>query len=201
MTTAIDLSQLQIVFYPHPVLQRKSKPIKRVDAQLRSIVRRMFDLMYEAQGIGLAANQVALPFRLFVVNLKADPNEAEEHVFINPVLSRPKGMEECEEGCLSLPELMRPVKRPKSIRITAYGMDGKEIVADLDGLMARVVQHENDHLDGVVFPDRLSEASLLDAAPELDVFRTEFDSRRRLGQIPSDEEIEAQMIDWEQRYC
>lgn len=192
---------MQIVSYPHPTLRRKSLPIKRVDAELREIVRNMFDLMYQARGVGLAANQVDLPLRLFIVNLEAKPDAGEEFVFINPVISRAKGQAEKEEGCLSLPELYGPVKRPKQVRVNAYGLDGQEIQADLDGLFARVVQHELDHLDGVLFVDRMSETNRLEILDELDEFETEFASQRNAGGIPSDEEIARQCVEWEKRYC
>ena len=81
---------MNIIMYPHPTLRYRSKPIKRVDAELREIARKMLQLMYEAKGVGLAANQVNLPLRMFVVNLACDPNEGDEHVFVNPVISRPK---------------------------------------------------------------------------------------------------------------
>ncbi len=95
---------LQIIQYPHPTLRHRSKPLRRVDAELRKIVAEMFELMYEHEGVGLAANQVDLPYRLFVVNPegKADAGES-EGVFINPVLSHGRGLEEDEEGCLSIP--------------------------------------------------------------------------------------------------
>jgi len=192
---------LQIVTYPHPTLRHKSQLIKRVDDALRELVGNMFTLMYEARGVGLAANQVDLPIRLFIVNLEAKPGAGEEFVFINPVVSRPKGLAEKEEGCLSLPELYGPVKRPKQIRVNAYGLDGQEIQADLDGLFARVVQHELDHLDGVLFVDRMSETSRLEVIDELDEFATEFASQRETGGIPSDEEIARRRAEWEKKYC
>src|SRR5690242_10936417 len=133
--------------YPHPTLRHKSKPIKRVDAELQQVIRDMFDLMYAHRGIGLAANQVDLPLRLFVMNLEGERGKGEELIFLNPVVSHPKGTEEMEEGCLSLPELYRPVVRPKRVRVQAYGIDGREIHADVDGMFARCVQHEIDHLD------------------------------------------------------
>lgn len=201
MSRLCDPATLQIVLHPHPTLRRICKPVRRVDAQLRDTVRRMFELMYEARGIGLAASQVDLPLRLFIVNVKGDPAEAEELVFINPVLSRPKGLEEAEEGCLSLPELYGPVTRPKRIRVNAFGVDGREIDMELDGLLARVVQHETDHLDGVMFTDRMSTTGRLAVAETLDEFETEFTSRRQLGEIPSDAEIEARLLEWEKRYC
>src|SRR6266513_2886410 len=95
---------MQILTYPHPTLRRVSKPLRRVDAELRKQIREMFELMYAAKGIGLAANQVDLPLRFFIVNLEAKAGAGEEMVFINPVISLPRGgTEEAEEGCLSLP--------------------------------------------------------------------------------------------------
>ena len=95
-----SLTALEIVQYPHPTLRYKSKPITRVDRELREIVKSMFVLMYEAKGIGLAANQVDLPLQLFIVNTKSDPEEGEELVFINPVITAPKGSHEAEERLL-----------------------------------------------------------------------------------------------------
>ena len=192
---------MEIVAFPHPALRHESKPVKRVDASLRQIVRTMFDLMYEHRGVGLAANQVALPLRLFVMNLAADPNDGEEHVLINPVLSRPKGSAEQEEGCLSFPELYAPVRRPEAISVQAYSLDGEAFEGDLDGLVSRVVQHETDHLDGVVFTDRLSESHQLAVRPTLDEFELTFQSRRQVGEIPDDVEIADRLTQWEREYC
>lgn len=195
------VNRLRIVYYPHPTLRHKSKPIRRVDAELRDIVAKMFELMYEAKGIGLAANQVDLPIRLFVVNLKANPEEGEELVFINPVISNPKGSDESEEGCLSLPGLYGQVKRPKQVKLNAYNLQGEEIVTEVDGLMARVLQHELDHLDGVIFPDRMSETGRMEIVDELEDFELDFKSRRSTGEIPSDEKIATRLAEIEKKYC
>jgi peptide deformylase len=193
---------LEIITYPHPTLRRVSKPLRRVDADLRKTIREMFGLMYSAKGIGLAANQVDLPLRLFIVNLEAKPDAGEELVFINPVISLPRGgSDEAEEGCLSLPGLYGQVVRPKQVRINAYSLDGREIQMDATGLMARCVQHELDHLDGVLFTDRMSAAARADLQEELDVFETEFTSRRGTGAVPSEEQIAKQWADWESRYA
>jgi peptide deformylase len=197
----MDKKTLQIVYYPHPTLRHKSKPIKRVDAELQRVVRDMFTLMYAANGIGLAANQVDLPLRLFVVNLAATPDEGEELVFLNPALSQPKGHEEYEEGCLSLPQLYAPVRRPKQITVQAYNMRGEEVRATLDGMLSRVVQHEYDHLDGVLFTDRVSSTGMVDVKPVLDSFESEFARRRQQGEIPPDDQIAEQLQRWEEKYC
>lgn len=192
---------MEIVQYPHPALRRRSKPIRRVDAELRNTVRQMFDLMYEARGVGLAANQVDLPVRLFVVNPKGDPGDGEEMVFINPVISMPKGVEEAEEGCLSLPKLYGDVVRPKQVKVQAYTLEGREYNADVGGLLARIIQHELDHLDGVLFVDRLSETGKMAAAPVLAEFDERFAGRLKRGEIPSLDEIEKRFVELEHRYC
>ena len=195
------MSDLRIITYPHPTLRYRSKPIQRVDAELRAIVARMFELMYEAKGIGLAANQVDLPLRLFVCNLTAQPNPEEERVFLNPVIRRPRGSEEGEEGCLSLPGLYAPVVRPARVHVQAYDLSGHLFDADVDGLLGRVIQHETDHLDGVLFIDRLTEMRKHDVAPALHEFELEFRSLREQGSIPSDDTILARLAEWESRYC
>jgi peptide deformylase len=192
---------VEIVQYPHPTLRHRSKPLKRVDAEVRAMVKKMFELMYEARGVGLAANQVDLPIRLFVVNTKGDPEEGEEMVFINPVVSLPKGLEEAEEGCLSLPKLYGDVKRPKQVKVQAYGLDGREYTAVVDGLLARVIQHELDHLDGVLFVDRLSETGKMAVQDELQEFKERFEVQRKSGMIPQDEEIARRLVELEAKYC
>jgi len=149
---------MQILHYPHPALRRKSTPVTRIDQELRDAVREMFELMYASEGIGLAANQVGLPFRLFILNLTADPNEKDqEHVFINPEILKRKGTQEAEEGCLSFPKLYHPVKRFGQITVEAFDLDGNGFELTVDDLGSRAIQHETDHLDGVLFIDRLTD--------------------------------------------
>jgi len=192
---------MQIVHFPHPTLRHKSKPLKMVDGELVEMVKQMFALMYQAEGVGLAANQVDLPFRLFVANPKASPDSGEEMVFINPIISQQKGNAEADEGCLSLPGLYGPVKRAKQIHVSAYNLQGEEINATVSGFLARVIQHETDHLDGVMFTDRLSETASADALEMLEEFEVNFDSKRQTGAIPSDEAIAARLAEIEAKYC
>ena len=194
-------SSLSIVPYPHLTLRHKSKPVRRVDTELVRMVREMFTLMYASNGIGLAANQVDLPLRLFIINLSAKAGEGEELVFINPVLSKPKGNEESEEGCLSFPELYAPVTRPKQITVQAYNLQGEEIRTNLNGMLARVVQHEYDHLDGVLFVDRLSPTARAKVQPTLDEFEASFRALRQTGVFPGEDLIAGRLAQWEQRYA
>ncbi|MEM9352562.1 MAG: peptide deformylase [Planctomycetota bacterium] len=191
--------QLQIIHYPHPTLRHVSKPLKRVDAELRSMIAQMFELMYEHEGVGLAANQVDLPYRLFVANPTADPAQKEhESVFINPVLSGGSGQQEREEGCLSIPGVNAPVVRKQKIKVQAYNLAGEEIEGEVDGFMARILQHEVDHLDGRLFTDRLAPAQSADVRPALEEFEIEFRSKRDVGEMPSDEAIAARIAELEQ---
>ena len=176
---------LQIIHYPHPTLRHPSKPLKRVDAELQKIVAEMFELMYEQEGVGLAANQVDLPYRLFVTNVEGNRDAKEsECVFINPVLSGGRGQEEDEEGCLSIPGVYAPVTRNTTIKIQAYDLAGNEITAEAEGLMARVLQHETDHLDGTLFIDRLGPTQLAAVRDKLEEFELDFQSRRETGELP-----------------
>jgi len=185
---------MKIVKYPHPCLRHVSKPLARVDSDLRRIVAQMLELMYEHKGIGLAANQVDLPYRFFVANLQSDPDaKDQEFVFINPVITQRSGTAEAEEGCLSFPGIYAPVRRPEKITLTTFNLAGEELRFELDGLLARAVQHETDHLDGIVFIDRLSPTNELAVREPLASLQRQFAEERSRGLIPSDEEIEARL--------
>lgn len=191
---------MHVVNYPYLTLRRPSKPLKRVDAEVHRIVAEMFELMYQHNGCGLAANQVDLPYRLFVMNATGDPAQTDQQfVFINPVLSQPKGSGEKEEGCLSLPGLYAPVRRPDRITIRGYNLKGQELNLAAEGFFARVVQHETDHLDGVLFIDRLSPTNKIAVRDKIEEFETEFRQRRQRGEIPDDAAIQARLEELERQ--
>jgi peptide deformylase len=173
---ALDPQSLRIVRYPDPILRRKAAPIEAVTDEVRAVAERMIQLMHEAEGIGLAAPQVGLPWRMFVAHVpptEASRNEsgralgtdpmtatAEPTVYINPVLSKPIGAPEpFTEGCLSLPDISGDVLRPPTITITATDLSGREFTQTGTGLLARCWQHEYDHLDGVLIIDRMTQLS------------------------------------------
>jgi peptide deformylase len=187
------IDRLELVEFPHPALLRRARPLARIDDTIHDVVEQMFEIMYQAGGIGLAATQVALPYRLFIVNLEARPNAGEELVFINPSLSRPRGNAVQEEGCLSLPGLRMDVRRPEQIVVKAWSLEGEPFEEDLDGLLARVVQHEFDHLEGRLFTDRLPDAAALEARRSLDTFREVFAGKQSRGELPIDAELLAQL--------
>lgn len=192
---------MEIVHYPHPALRHNSKTIRRIDRELQSTVREMFELMYDAHGIGLAANQVDLPLQLFILNVTGEPDSQEELVFVNPVVDQPKGSGVSEEGCLSIPGVHADVNRPSQVHIMAHDLMGKEIDMVVDGLLARVIQHEYDHLHGVLFVDRISESAKKQVARELEAFELEFNSQQQAKKIPDDDSILKRLAEIETRYC
>lgn len=189
------MTNLEIVLHPHPALRWKSREITKIDAELRQMVEQMFELMYNARGIGLAANQVALPYRLFIVNPTGDrEDKSQEMVFINPQISRRNGSEEDEEGCLSLPEVYGPVTRATRIVVDAFDLSGQQFEVELEDLHARVVQHEYDHIDGIMFTDRVAPTVLPKLQPLLADLEHQFRGRQKEGAIPSDEQLKASLM-------
>jgi peptide deformylase len=146
---------LNILEYPDPRLRIKAAPVEAVDDALRTLAADMFETMYAAPGIGLAATQVNVHRRMLV----ADVSEKQDapHVFINPEILERRGTEVMEEGCLSVPGFYEPVTRSEWIRVRALGLDGQPFEIELDGLLAVCVQHEMDHLEGKLFVDYLSD--------------------------------------------
>jgi peptide deformylase len=195
------LIPLNVIHYPHPTLRYPSKPIRRVDRDLMDTIRGMFDLMYEHQGVGLAANQIDLPLQLFVINPAGRRGEGEELVFINPVVTSPKGRDEAEEGCLSLPEITAPVVRPSSVRVSAFDASGREIDLLAEDFLARIVQHEYDHLQGVLFIDRLAPSTRQQLEPELEEFELEYRAHQQSGKVPPETDILARLQAIEKNYC
>ena len=185
---------LRIVPYSHPALRYESVPVQRIDATLRSQVRAMFDLMYEAKGIGLAANQVALPFRFFILNLTADPDQPQnEQVFINPeIVKRHSSLIE-EEGCLSFPKLYHEVQRARKIRVRAFDLEGNLIEIEAEDLLSRAIQHETDHLNGRLFIDHLAAGDLRNLSPKIKEIEAGYRKDQAEGIYPSDAEIRRQL--------
>jgi peptide deformylase len=145
--------QLKIIHWPDPRLKKTSTPVEKFDDSLRALTARMLELMKEHRGVGLAAPQVGLNKRVFVINPTGEPADA--RVYINPVLSDPDGEEEAEEGCLSIPGIHVLVARHKQMKIQAQDVEGQPIAEAATGFIARIWQHENDHLNGVLLTDRM----------------------------------------------
>ena len=148
------MSHLNILHFPDERLRTVAKPVERVDDKLRKVIDDMFETMYDAPGIGLAATQVNFHQRLIVIDVSEENNQP--LVFINPEILEKEGTEEMDEGCLSVPGVYEKVQRAERVRVRALDRDGKSFEMEVDGLLAVCIQHEIDHLDGKVFVDYLS---------------------------------------------
>ncbi len=152
---AVDPKSLMLVFHPDPILRQMSEEVDPFDAAVHAVAKKMIEIMLEQHGVGLAAPQVGLAWRLFVTR---DPvNEDGGVAWLNPTLAVTcDDVESDEEGCLSLPDIRGDIRRPVGIRISGHDIEGKPASQENDGFIARVWQHENDHLDGVLIIDKMS---------------------------------------------
>lgn len=148
------MAKLEILHFPDPRLRTRALPVARVDAEIQQLVADMFETMYAAPGIGLAATQVNVHQRLLVVDVSEDKNQP--LTFINPEILQRDGVEEMEEGCLSVPGFYEKVQRAEHIKVRALDVAGEWFELEVDGLLAVCIQHEIDHLDGKLFVDYLS---------------------------------------------
>ena len=146
-----------LIILPDPVLREVSKPIEQVNGSIKNLARDMFETMYDAPGIGLAAIQIGVPMRMVVIDLAKQDEPKAPQVFINPeILSSSDERASYEEGCLSIPEYYADVERPASVRVKFVDGNGKEQEIEAEGLLAVCLQHEIDHLNGVLFIDYIS---------------------------------------------
>ena len=149
------MATLEILHFPDPRLRTRAKAVATVDDQLRRLVDDMLETMYAAPGIGLAATQVNVHKRVIVIDLSKEQNQP--LVLINPEIIEKRGVEEMEEGCLSVPGIYERVERADRVRVRALGRDGQAFELEAEGLLAVCIQHEIDHLDGKLFVDYLSQ--------------------------------------------
>ena len=170
---------LDIVLYPDPVLRRKNAAVEAFDRELAATARAMFEVMYRTKGVGLAAPQVGISLRLLVYNPEGDAAKSEgEVVLCNPrIVRRGKDKEFGEEGCLSFPEIYAPVERITSVVVEAQDLQGGAFTLELEGWEARIFLHEFDHLDGILFIDRMTPSDRVRIKPQLgeleDAYRQE----------------------------
>lgn len=148
------MTVLNILHFPDEKLRTVAKPVERVDDALRELIDNMFETMYEAPGIGLAASQIDVHQRLIVIDVSEEKDQP--LVLINPEITWKDGEEQMEEGCLSVPGIYESVTRAEKIKVTALDRQGKSFELEADGLLAVCIQHEIDHLDGKLFVDYLS---------------------------------------------
>ena len=177
----LRLDRLRIHEYPEPVLRQTCAEITEFGQPLEALAGRMLELMRSDRGVGLAGPQVGLPIRIFVCNATGDPKD--DMVFVNPKLSDFEGGAEVEEGCLSLPDVTVPVRRPEAVTITAVDTTGQPFSRRSNDLWARIWQHETDHLDARMIIDYMSTESALANQRVLKQLEQEY--RRRAKQKPA----------------
>lgn len=170
---------LTITFYPDPVLRLTAKKINAVTPEIRQLAADMLQTMYDANGIGLAAPQVSMSIRLVVIHIPGAEGTKKPIYLVNPVITA-KSKEQCviEEGCLSLPGISAKIKRPEFVDVSATDLDGTPFTIEAEGMLARCLQHEMDHLDGILFTDKASLAAKLSLRGEL----AELEEKFRTGE-------------------
>ena len=150
------MALLEIYKYPDPVLLKKAEPVKNIDVSLQKLIEDMIETMYQAPGIGLAATQVGRPIRLIVFDTTPREEGRKPSFLINPEIIEAEGEQTLEEGCLSVPEYFSEVKRKAKVKVQGLDAKGKQVDICGEGVLATVLQHEIDHLDGILFIDRIS---------------------------------------------
>ena len=154
-----DIANLRLIRYPDPRLREVSTPVDEIDDDVRRLVEKMFEILFAAPGVGLAAVQAGVPVRLFVACPTGDPKD--RRVYVNPRIVSEDGSQEEDEGCLSVPGITTRIKRRNVVTIRAVGLDGKEFEETGEGLLARLFQHETDHLNGRLILDRMGSLARL----------------------------------------
>ncbi len=153
------IDQLSVRVYPHEVLRQAAREIEQIDDQIQRLAAKMLELMYAHRGVGLAATQVGIPLQLFVANPTGQDDQ--EMIFINPQILDESGWTEAEEGCLSVPEVHASIIRRDKCVIEGLDLSGKKIAQPVEALLARICQHEMDHLDGRLILNRMSAVAKL----------------------------------------
>lgn len=178
---------MKIVKYPHPALRTEARPVTAIDKDVQLAAGEMLELMYASEGLGLAAPQVDLPIQLLVMNFEGDPDKKEaEFVAINPVLVDTKGGVSDREGCLSFPNLYQHVRRAKTVTVRAYNLRGELYEMTCHDLPARIWQHEIDHLNGILFIDKMGSVGRQRSEKDLEKFIADFEKAKKKGDLPPD---------------
>lgn len=153
----IDIEKCKITHYPAKVLAKAAQPVEKIDDNIRQLVKKMTEIMLSNKGIGLAAPQAGMSLRLFITSL--DGSRENVKVYINPIVTPSGELDEAEEGCLSVPGIYTKIRRYKKCRVTATDLDGNEFTEEAEGLYARCLQHESDHIEGMTIADRMASAA------------------------------------------
>jgi len=166
----------EVLKYPHPLLKKRSEKVERVDEETKKWIEDMTETMYQANGIGLAACQIGIPRRIIILDVSPIDPEQNFFVMINPEVISEEGEIDHEEGCLSVPDCFEKVKRKETICVRGLSPDGKPMEVAGKGILAFALQHEIDHLDGILILDRMSRL-------KREIYRNKLRKERRKGEI------------------
>ncbi len=169
-----DIEKCKITRYPNDVLAKPAQPVEQIDDNIRQLVEKMKEIMFASKGIGLAAPQIGVSLRLFVISL--DGNMDSVRVYINPTVTPIGELDAIEEGCLSVPGVYAKIKRYKKCTVTATDINDNEFTDQAEGLYARCLQHENDHIEGITIVNRLGQAAKIMNRRLLKKLEKNFDS-------------------------
>jgi len=150
------MAVLEILKYPHPTLKKRSKEVDRIDGEVKKLIEDMTETMYQANGVGLAACQVGVPRRIIVVDVSPIDSQQSFFAMINPEVITEEGEIDHEEGCLSVPDCFEKLQRREKIRVRGISLEGKEMEVAGEGILAIALQHEIDHINGILILDRIS---------------------------------------------
>ena len=153
----VDIERCRITHLPADVLGKKAEPVEQIDDNIRQFVDKMYDIMRQNKGIGLAAPQVGVSLRLFIISL--DGSREKLKVFINPIVTPEGRLDAVEEGCLSVPGIYTKIRRYKKAKVTATDLGGNEFTEEGEGLYAKALQHEYDHIEGMTIVNRMSQTA------------------------------------------
>jgi peptide deformylase len=174
----IDIDKCQLTHYPADVLAGQASPVEKIDDNLSRLVEKMIDVMFKNKGVGLAAPQIGVPLRLFVISLDGDRENIK--VYINPTVILTGDLDSLDEGCLSVPNVYTKIRRYKKCKVTATGLDGKQFTEEAEGLFARVLQHENDHINGIIIVSRMGQAAKIAHRRQLKKLRKEQERKSQI---------------------
>ena len=153
----IDFEKCRITHYPAEVLARQAQPVEKIDDNIRRLVEKMIDIMLKNKGVGLAAPQAGVSLRLFIISL--DGSREKIRVYINPTVTPTGELGAIDEGCLSVPGIYTKIRRYKECKVTATDLDGNEFTDEAEGLYARALQHEYDHIEGMTIVNRMGQTA------------------------------------------
>jgi len=166
----IDIERCRITHYPAEVLAKRAQPVENIDDNIRQLVEKMTDIMLQNKGLGLAAPQAGVPLQLFIISLEASKENVK--VYINPTVTpTTEELGLIEEGCLSVPGIRTKIRRFKKCKVTATDLDGSEFTEEAEGLYARALQHEYDHIEGTTIADRMGSAAKIAHRRQLKALR------------------------------